>query len=74
MAVIAASEDNTPVIDSVMYRITYKALTVSDTTKRDKHGKYEYKEDVTRLPSTPSCTEICSSIQIGCSPMNDKTR
>lgn len=36
-------------IDSVVYRITYNAKTIDDTTKTDKHGRYEYKDDVMRL-------------------------
>ncbi len=36
-------------LDSIVYRITYQALSVEDTTKKDKKGKYLYKEDLMRL-------------------------
>lgn len=36
-------------IDSVVYRITYNAKTIDDTTRTDKKGRYEYAEDMMRL-------------------------
>lgn len=36
-------------IDSVVYRITYNAKTIDDTTRTDKEGRYEYAEDMMRL-------------------------
>lgn len=36
-------------IDGVVYRITYQAKTIDDTTKVSKNGRYEYAEDMMRL-------------------------
>ncbi len=43
------SQKSPNALDSIVYRITYKSLSVEDTTKKDKKCKYQYKEDLMRL-------------------------
>ena len=59
----AEAQESNPetVLDKVQYRITYASKFVSDTTKIDSLGGYEYSDDEMRLDIGQSVSEFYSA-------------